>query len=102
MTKEDIENLIFETCSEGPEISTGWESGYDWSQTIKLMTAAYNLALDHAAEKVKIQEDYLHPKINGQTRVICKSSAYNLRFTQDNTVSITVNKESILNLKITE
>jgi len=53
MTKKEIEDLIFSTCPEGADVSTGWESGYGWDQTIKLMTAAYNLALEHAAEKAK-------------------------------------------------
>lgn len=75
MTKDEIGDFILETCPEGGEISTGWESGYDWEQVIKIATAAYNLALDHAAKSARI--DYYKGEES-------------------------LDKDSILNLKITE
>lgn len=78
MTRDEIyEHIEFsagdpEVHAVGPMYS---ESGYDYEQALKIFKFAYNLALDHSAENVEIKT------YRGETEV---------------------DKESILNLKITE
>lgn len=90
----EFENFIFDKLESE---SDGWQTTYPYSEVVKAMMHAYNLALDHAAEKANISE---FEKIDGELVLMHEIDEMWADTEMGDIFIGTVNKQSILRLKI--